>query len=235
MKWKWMTIAILMAGCGGGGSSTTSEGEPGTSGDEARREDRDDGAQITGLMGTIGTREVEGALSPRMERFQRCILDRLRAVEFMAGDIRMGFRIHEDGSVAWAYVQESTLGDREAEQCILNQARSARFPRPHGGEAEFSWGFGFDGDEDVRPPASWEHTALEAQLEDASDMARECQASGTYRITAYIARGGRVVSAGGSVPNADGDAALDCLLSNVREWDMPDPGSYAAKVTFQVN
>lgn len=230
MKSKFVVV-LLLIGCGGGASETSEEL---TSGGERDRTEENDGAQITGLMGTISRDEVEGALSPRMDRFQRCILQRLRTVEFLAGDIRMGFRVHEDGTVAWAYVQESTLGDREAEQCILEQARSARFPRPHGGEAEFSWGFGFDGDEDVRPPASWEGSALDDLLDEIPDLARECEATGTHHITVYIARGGRVLSAGGSAPSAEADASLDCILRTVREWEMPDPGSYAAKVTFQV-
>ena len=50
----------------------------------------------------------------------------------------------------------------------------------------------------------------------------------------YIEPGGRVLAAGGSAPSAEAEPGLDCILERVRGWDMPDPGSYAAKVTFPV-
>src|SRR5690606_38221140 len=110
-----------------------------TSGSETRRE-REDGVQITGLMGTISREEVEDALNPRMPRFTRCFAQRLGDVEFLAGDIRMAFRISTEGTVLWVYPASSSIGDRETEQCVLGVARETRFPRPHGGEAEFAWG-----------------------------------------------------------------------------------------------
>jgi hypothetical protein len=61
-----------------------------------------------------------------------------------------------------------------------------------------------------------------------------CNGQGSYQVTAYIEPGGRVLSAGGSAPSAEAEAALDCILERVRGLSMPDPGSYAAKVTFAV-
>ena len=55
------------------------------------------------------------------------------------------------------------------------------------------------------------------------------------RVTAYVAPGGRVISAGASTPDAEAAAtAVDCVVDAVRGLTMPDPGSYAAKVTFLV-
>ena len=34
--------------------------------------------------------------------------------------------------------------------------------------------------------------------------------------------------------DAEGEQVLDCILDAVREMTMPDPGSYAAKITFEV-
>ena len=41
-------------------------------------------------------------------------------------------------------------------------------------------------------------------------------------------------AAGASAPDAESLAALDCVADGVRGWAMPDPGSYAAKVTFEL-
>ncbi len=225
--------AVLLAGCGGGAATSESVArDDGTSGDEER--EHDDGSQITGLMGTIRSDQVEDALNPRMDRFSRCFADRMGDVEFLSGNIRLSFRIHTDGTVAWVFPSESDVGDRSTEQCVLQVARSTHFPRPRGGEAEFTWGFGFDAPDDVRLPTSWQEDAISERQDDIADLARECNAAGGSRVTAYIEPGGRVLSAGGSVPSAEAEPALDCIIERVRALEMPDPGSYAAKVTFAV-
>lgn len=228
----WAAV-IGWSGCGGEVSSIEETPvEPTTGGERPRP--RDDGAQITGLMGTIAREAVERTLSPRIPRFMRCFEQRIGAVEYLAGNIRFAFRIHTDGTVAWVYPSETDLGDRQAEQCALEVARSAQFPRPRGGEAEFSWSVGLDPADDVRPPQRWSSSALGPRAADVGAVARACGARGSYAITAYVEPGGRVLAAGGSMPGAESDPALDCILERVRAWTLPDPGSYAAKITFDV-
>lgn len=234
---RWQLGLLLAAvgavGCGGGDDASERAEPASTTGDE-RTHERDDGVQISGLMGTIPREEVESTLRPRLGRFFDCLEQRMRTVEFLAGDMRLSFRIHTDGSVAWVYPESTDFGDREAEQCILEIARSTRFPRPRGGEAEFSWGFGFDAPEDVRPPLSWTAEALGQQQRAVSEVARECGVRASFEVTAYISPGGTVLAAGGSAPDADSESTLDCILESVRAWEMPDPGSYPAKITFAV-
>ena len=231
-----LSAATLLAACGGGdeqaehserGSAET------TSGAERPAEQPQDGVAITGIMGTIRQDQVENALNPRMQRFMRCFSRRLGTVEYLGGDIRLSFRIHTDGSVAWVFPTESNIGDRESEQCVIGVAQGTRFPRPRGGEAEFAWGFGFDAD--VRNPLSWDATALGTRADEVRRLARRCHASGGgYSVTAYIEPGGEVLAAGGTMPDHESDDALDCLLEGVRAMSMPDPGSYAAKIRFEV-
>ncbi|MEC7521590.1 MAG: AgmX/PglI C-terminal domain-containing protein [Myxococcota bacterium] len=229
-----LLAGLALVGCGGGEASVDeAETSRATSGSESAR-GRDDGVAITGLMGTIERGQVESTLNPRMGRFMRCFSQRMGDVEYLAGEIRMSFRIHTDGSVAWVFPTDSDIGDREAERCILDVARSARFPRPRGGEAEFSWGFGLDAAEDVRPPLNWSAEALGERSGDVSGLARQCGARASYRVTAYIAPGGAVQAVGGTMPSAEDEQTLECILEQVRAWEMPDPGSYAAKITFEV-
>lgn len=229
-----LSVALPLAALGCGGGEAATEPEPTSTSGSERRRSVDDGAEITGLMGTIPRDQVENTLNPRMGRFERCLGTRMGDLEYLAGDIRLTFRIHIDGTVAWVYPAQTTFGDRATEQCILDIARQTRFPRPHGGEAEFSWGFGFDASEDVRPPLNWASDALGDRMGDVGDIARECNARGSFEITAYIQPGGAVLAAGGSAPDAQSEQALDCLLERVRGWEMPDPGSYPAKITFAV-
>lgn len=230
-----LLASLAMVGCGGGEAAeqTAEVEEEETSGGDQNGTDAD-GVGITGLLGTIRPDQVENALNPRMPRFVRCFSQRMSEVEYLGGEIRMSFRVHADGTVAWVFNEESDIGDRDTERCVLDVARGTHFPRPSGGEAEFHWGFGMDPPEDVRPPLSWEASALGDSAGDVSALSRECRARGTHHITAYIAPEGAVVAAGGTTPDADSDETLDCILEGVRAITMPDPGSYAAKITFDV-
>jgi hypothetical protein len=228
-------LVLSLAGCGSSSESTeTAERGEATTGGEERAE-RDDGSEITGLLGTIRPDQVDSTLQPRMDSFFRCLEPRLAEVEFLGGDVRLSFRIRTDGSVAWVFPSQSTIGDRQAERCVLGIAARARFPRPRGGEAEFTWGFAFDPPDDVRPPLTWEAQRIGPALATgAPDLGGRCGVRGA-RVTAYVAPGGRVLTAGASAPDSDTvDTALDCVIDAVRALVMPDPGSYAAKVTFLV-
>lgn len=232
---RWALTLALLTGCGGAeeGGAQTAEARS-TSGDETQAS-RSGGVAITGILGTIRQDQVEDTLNPRMNRFMRCFADRMGEVEYLGGNIHLSFRIHRDGSVAWIFPDRSDIGDRAAEQCILEVASAIRFPRPQGGEAEFEWGFGLDPAEDIRPPTTWAADALGDRADDVGPLARECRATGGgYSVTAYVQPGGAVLAAGGTMPDAESGGVLDCVLEGVRAWEMPDPGSYAAKITFEV-
>jgi hypothetical protein len=224
--------ALVGQGCGGHAEPPETVERSENSGSE--RVEGDDGVEVSGLLGTIRQDQVRGTLEPRMRDFAGCLEARTHTFEALGGEIRLSFRIRTDGSVAWVYPSASTIGDREAERCILEVASRARFPRPHGGEAEFSWGFGIDPPADVRPPLEWDAAQVVPVLaRGAPDLASRCRVHGV-RVTAYIAPGGRVIAAGASTPDPDSLERVDCVLDAVRRLAMPDPGSYAAKVTFTV-
>ncbi|MBX3272874.1 MAG: AgmX/PglI C-terminal domain-containing protein [Sandaracinaceae bacterium] len=235
-QYGYVLVALALAACGGAEESGAQEESSSASsaGGERRREP-DDGLAISGLMGTIRQDQVQNALNPRMPRFQRCFEQRMRAVELLGGDIRLAFRIRVDGTVLWVYPAESDIGDRDTERCVLEVAASTQFPRPSGGEAEFRWGFGLDIADGVRPPLHWQADALGRAADAARQLGRQCQARGEgHTITAYIAPGGALLAAGGTMPDETATDALECILAGVRALPLPDPGSYPAKITFTV-
>ncbi len=234
MKYVLVLSMLALVGCGGGAASEeTSTTTSARSSDRTTRGDEDlpEGASITGLMGSISSRAVADTLNNRMGRFERCFQDRSDDVEFLEGDITMSFRVHTDGTVAWVYPSASTIGDRETESCILGVAASTHFPRPSGGEAEFRWGFGLEAASDVRLPVSWSADHVLDVIEANRSSVASCGGGG-FQLTAYVAPGGAVMAVGGTCADADSIAALDCVVSAVRTWTMPNPGSYAAKVSF---
>jgi len=230
-------FSLLMA-CGGGAPPPQPVGAPSESPrTTATRQPRDDGVEIEGLMGSLPASAANDALAPRMRQFLRCFSTRMRTVEVLGGAVRMSFRVARDGSVRWVFPVTSTVGDRQVERCLLDIASGVRFPAPQGGEAELSYPLEMDASVDVRPPVAWEPgNVADLVAENGQALVEECAPAGrgTIDVTAYVAPGGRVLAAGGAASDLAGAGALDCLTAGVARWEMPDPGSYFAKVTFRL-
>lgn len=230
----FLVLSSAALGCGGGASESTSTTTTAASTTRPEEPAPDDGSSMTGLMGTISQDAVQNALDPRMDSFMHCFETRLRTVHFLGGEIRLAFRVHTDGAVMWVYPAESSLGDREVENCILGVAGHAHFPRPHGGEAEFSWGFALDPPSDVRAPVSLASGGVDELIESQELGVRAQCGQGPYHVTAYVQPGGAVLAAGVSTDSTETATHLDCVATAVRSWTFPDPGSYAGKVSFSL-
>jgi hypothetical protein len=228
-----MHLVLVLAACGSEPAEieTTDEVVETSNGDE--EEVVDDGVEIEGLMGTLSSAEISRTLEPRMQRFAQCFSNRYGELEIVGGEIELAFRVARDGSVLWVYPHASSIGDRITERCLLDSARSSRFPEPHGGEAEFRYPLAFDPPEDVRPPLNWDESRVSDQVATQARTVRSC-GSGPVSVTVYIGRGGDVMAAGAATTDPERADALDCVADAVREWTMPDPGSYPAKVTFEI-
>ena len=234
-KYGWSSAALVLAlalGCGGDDEAETGATVDETSGAETARVARNDGVQISGLMGTIDADEVRMAIEPRLTRFLRCFARRYDEIEVLGGHIHMSFRVDVEGNVIWVFPNESTIGDRETERCLIETAAAIRFPRPRGGEAEFGYPLDLDPPEDVRPPVAWAESSVADVLEANRGSLRECGSG--FSVTLYIAPGGEVMAAGAAADDLDRAANIDCVTDAVRQWEMPDPGSYPAKVSFSI-
>ena len=229
-------VAIGLAACGGGGEAT---GDVTTTPPPDPRDDdgaSHDGMQIQGLLGTLSREEVQNGLEPRLDRFESCFVRAATSNEIVSGRVEFAFRVAVDGRVRWVYPSACTVGDRETERCLLGVAQGAHFARPHGGEAEFTWPLEYPVSDDVRPPVNWEADRVASTVASlGGDALQSCGAGGVaLQVTAYVAPGGRVITAGASTPNAEVLGHVDCIVEAVRGWSLPDPGSYPAKVTFEL-
>lgn len=187
-------------------------------------------------MGTIPERKILATLEPKLPRFQRCFERGAQEVEFISGRMEFYFRVAVDGRVEWVYPRASTVGHRGTEQCLLEVAKAARFPEPKGGgAAELAWGFEIDPPDSVRPPVAWDDARVSSVLGANRASLDECGpgASG-LEVTAYVSPGGEVLACGGSATSRENAESIDCVVQAVRGWKFPDPGSYAAKVSFSV-
>jgi hypothetical protein len=191
--------------------------------------------QVEGLMGTIPERKIQATLEPKLPSFARCFARGAADVEPIAGRMELYFRVALDGSVEWVYPRESSVGHRGTEQCVLDIARAVRFPGPKGGgAAELAWSFEMEAG-DVRAPVAWEASNVEPVIEASHEALSACGlAGGGAVLTLYVAPGGGVIAAGGAARTREAAEQLDCALSAIATWQLPDPGSYMAKVSFEL-
>lgn len=234
---QWMFVGVVVAsfGCGGGSEEESTEEtvvqQQAQGGGEQQPQEQ---VQIEGLMGTLTQDQIQRGIEPRMGRFEGCFARRMGSVELLRGRIELAFRVNTDGSVKWVFPRRSSIGDRETERCVTDVAAGIRFSRPRGGEAEFTYPLEWPGDEELRPPLNWDATRIEDQLaENGPAVVQQC-GRGAYQVTAYIARGGSLISVGAAAQAETTAANLDCIVDAVRAWPMPDPGSYPAKISFVV-
>ncbi|WP_394822767.1 AgmX/PglI C-terminal domain-containing protein [Pendulispora albinea] len=197
------------------------------------------GMQVSTELGSIDSRAVEQTFWRLQSKLQGCYKNGLKRVEYLEGDIKVFLRVGQDGTVRYGYFEDSTLGDRESEKCMMDVLTSASWPKPQGGEAEVRNSFGFDAPGDVRAPVAWNADRVNESLGKNAEGIRKCKegVSGRFRATAYVepdGRGGKVQAASVVPPSKEGADKVDCLVDAIRGLSLPSPGSYAAKVSFDL-
>lgn len=190
-----------------------------------------------GVIDENAANKVLAALAPAM---QRCHTSNLGRIEYLAGDVKFTVRIGEDGRAKWTYLEQSDVGDRETERCIVGLLSGASWPRPEGGpQAELRSSFGFDAPGDVRAPDEWSADKIAAALGQHLSELEKCTegTNARFKITAYVepdGKGGRVQAAGVATSSEKGAERVDCVADVVKKMKLPSPGGYAAKVRFEL-
>jgi hypothetical protein len=184
-------------------------------------------------LGTVDPDAVQRAFHGLDDKFSDCQKQGLGRVEVLAGSIKFFLRIGSDGSAKWTYLEESDLGDRDTEKCLLDAVQGGRWPKPDGGgdaEARYTMEFSPLG----RPATSWGPDRVAPALGKAGDAIDQCKggASG-FRGTVYVGPGGKVLAAGVATASKDAAGKADCVAKVLGKMKgLPSPGSWPAKVTF---
>ncbi len=185
-------------------------------------------------LGDVDPAEVTRAFKKLGDRFLECQKGGLDRVEVLAGALKFFVRIGADGSAKWAYLEESEIGDRETEKCLLDVVTGARWPVPSGGDAEARYTMELPL-QSTRPPNDWGPDRVAAALGRQGGEIDRCKAGvrGSFRATMYVGPGGKVIAAGVATSTKDGDDKADCLARALLKLKgLPSPGSWPAKVTF---
>jgi len=194
--------------------------------------------QVSQELGQIDPALADRAFERVKPKLLACQTQGLKRLDYLAGDAKFFARIDASGKVRWIYLEESTLGDRDTERCVLDVLTGAPWPAPVGGEAEVQKGFGFDL-QDAREPAAWgpEKAAAASSIAGAVKRCRDGKSEPPFQITVYVepdGSHGKVASVGVATRTKEAAAQSDCVAAAARGLRFPSPGSYAAKVTFSL-
>ena len=222
--------AFLLVACG------DSAPPPKTADDKPETEEHHHTSKlsVSSEIGGLDEVKVNAAFESSLSGLERCLQQGASRVEFLGGSVSFFVKIDMGGKVDGAYLEKSTLGDRDTEKCMLDAVRSKHWPKPVGGEHGLARkSFDFDPPNDVRAPADYDQDHLGKGLDKIASKLASCKnAKGSYEATMYVATDGSVLSAGVTPPNEDGEEAVDCLVSTLKGAAFPSPGSWPAKITF---
>ena len=179
---------------------------------------------IKGLTGTLNKDEVHQTMDAQQPVFDGCIAESRRSVRWVSGSIRFAFKVDAEGKVADAHPIESTIGHRALEQCLGDAVAATVFPKPAGRAiATFDWGMTVE-PVPGRPPDPLDEKILARVLKkQRREVVRTCELRRRERflVTAYIARTGRILSAGAVPMPPNASEKLDCVLGEISAWRMP--------------
>jgi hypothetical protein len=227
-------LALALAACGGGQSQAEA---PGGGEDTAPVQKGRSSLSVSSEIGALDEAETQEVFKRAASKLSRCFEKGLRRVPYMGGEVRVAVRVSMDGSTRWAYVKDSSLGDLETEQCMLQAIKGATWPKPVGGEGLAENSYTFDPSPDERQPVSWAPEQLGKGFEEVQPKLASCRSgasTGALKATLYVDPDGKVVTAGVSGSDEKADGAVRCVVEALRGVKFPSPGSYDAKVSVTI-
>lgn len=164
-------------------------------------------------------------MDARQAQIDACIERSRRALRWLNGAIQFAVKVDTEGRVVEIRTTASTVGHRELEQCLASVVASTLFPNPAGrGGAELAWGMRVEA-ANVRPLEVVDAKIMAKLVRKrASQVFRKCEVRRgrvRFQVTAYIAVGGRVLSAGAVPLPARANDKVDCVLEQFAKWHMP--------------
>jgi hypothetical protein len=191
-------------------------------------------AKTSSELGSVDPDAVKRAFGQLNDRFMDCQKRALDRLELLAGGVKFFLRIGATGTAKWAYLEESDVGDRETERCLVDVVMAASWPKPDGGDAEVRYSMELPL-QATRPPNAWRSDKVAEALGKHGEAIDKCKAGANtaFHATMYVGPGGKVLSAGVAVSNKDSDDKADCLAKALMKMKgLPSPGSWPAKVSF---
>ncbi|MEP7120099.1 MAG: hypothetical protein ABJE95_04275 [Byssovorax sp.] len=183
--------------------------------------------------------EIGGLNEEAMDRafasleVQRCLTEGSSRLSAIGGEFKLRLRINRDGGARWAYVSESTLGDRATEKCLLDLVRNRSWPKPVGGEGLAEKAYAIDA---PTAPVVLEEKRMLADVARARAAASSCRhgVKGSFFATVHVRPDGRISAAGVAPPSERGEDVADCVVDAIRKLRFRRAAPRAAKVSFEI-
>ena len=187
---------------------------------------------VEGEIGGLNEEAMNRAFTSLDGPVQACLDEATGRLPVLGGRFNLKLRIDRAGRARWVYLSENTLGDREAELCVLTLVRDKQWPKPLGGEglAERS----YELDARAKPAeleAKWVRPAIAKVAQEAWGCRKGIR--GKFRVIAYLRPDGRVLAASVAPPNERGEDAADCVVEAIRKVRFGQPGR-KSKLSFDI-
>jgi hypothetical protein len=233
MRFHHLSGALLCWAAAACGGAPPPPAEEAARPQETERENKPQLA-VKSELGSVDPEAVRRAFHTLDAKFLDCQKQALDRVEVLGGKAAFFVRIGDDGHVKWTYLEDSEVGDRETEKCLLDVVRGASWPRPDGGDVEARYAMELP-EQSTRPPNDWNADKVAGALGRSGDAIDRCKsgANGKFRATVYVGPGGKVLAAGVAASTKEGADKTDCLVDVLHKLKgLPSPGSWPAKVSF---
>jgi hypothetical protein len=219
-------MLAALVGCGGSAAPEPSVG--GADGPHAKKK-----SQTWGELGILDVKKVDEVFGGLKDSLEGCMG---RGNKFASGTVTYALRVDHSGNVKYAFIKDSDLGDRAIEKCMLGVLRKATWPSPEEGD---------DGliekpitfpDREERPPEDWQQDRILPSLAKLKPKLQACRDghAGSYRASMIVETSGKVAAVGVSAPDDKSEAIIDCMVEQLRTLKLPSPGSWPARVAFEV-
>ncbi len=229
-------------GCGGGGQPAKApqhEVEPDA--DEDDGDDEPSGASVSQEIGALDQDAVTKTFERSVKALQKCLSRGVESVEYLGGRIAFSLKIAGDGSVAEAHVEDSTIGHLDTERCMVRALKAKTWPKPVGGRHGLAQNsIEFDPLTDGRPADEWDPSNVSEVTAGLVGLRQKCGAERRMKATVYVeddgsGKTGKALSVGLAAPSGPpSQDATDCIVQALKSATYPTPGSWVAKVSFEL-
>ncbi|HEY2733051.1 MAG TPA: AgmX/PglI C-terminal domain-containing protein [Polyangiales bacterium] len=193
--------------------------------------------KVSGLTGTLTRDDVHQTMEARQGDFDACILESRRTLRWVSGAIHFAFKVDGEGRIAEVHPSNSTIGHRDLERCLTMVVATTQFPAPAGrASAEFSWSLHVDPSGAKPPEEASAKPLMRVIHKESRELFKTCEIKRRrtrFRITAYFAPSGHVLSAGAVPLPASADDKVDCVLEQFEKWHLPKL-KHASKISFDL-